>query len=131
MTVERFNPSSTHPLRAAQAWQILVGMAMNRQTVTYLRLSNLMYGGRDAPGVLSGILGHIAYFCDENRLPQLNVIVVGGDSGIPGDLIPLDPSVRDQMREAVYREVWYDIVPPSSQELADATERRRKKASRK
>jgi hypothetical protein len=43
-----FNPHSGHPARAVQAWQILVGRAMNRQTVTYDGLSRLMYGKRAA-----------------------------------------------------------------------------------
>jgi hypothetical protein len=60
--MKRFNPSSLHSDRAVQARQILVGKAMNRQTVTYLGLSNLMYR-KDAAGVLDKILGHIAYFC--------------------------------------------------------------------
>ena len=38
-----FNPSSPHPARAVQAWQIIVGIAMNRQTITYEGLSRLMY----------------------------------------------------------------------------------------
>ncbi len=54
-----FNPTSAHPERAVQAWQILVGKAMNRQTVTYLGLSRMMYQ-RNASGVLDRILGHIA-----------------------------------------------------------------------
>jgi hypothetical protein len=38
--MQRFNPSSSHPARAVQCWQILVGKAMNRQTVTYEGLSD-------------------------------------------------------------------------------------------
>ncbi len=39
--MKRFNPSSKHPARAVQAWQILVSAAMNRQTLTYKRLARL------------------------------------------------------------------------------------------
>ena len=59
--MKRFNPSSKHPARAVQAWQILVSAAMNRQTLTYKRLARLMYR-RDAPGVLDKILVHLAGF---------------------------------------------------------------------
>jgi len=38
-----FNPSSSHPDRAVQAWLILVSAAKNRQTLTYEGLSLLMY----------------------------------------------------------------------------------------
>jgi hypothetical protein len=41
--MRRFNPSSSHAARAVQCWQILVGKAKNRQTVTYKGLSELMY----------------------------------------------------------------------------------------
>ena len=49
--MREFNPSSVHPDRAVQAWQILVGAAMNRQTYTYEILSIKMYE-KKAPGVL-------------------------------------------------------------------------------
>jgi hypothetical protein len=71
-----FNPTAEHPARAVQAWQILVGKAMNRQTVTYKGLSKLMYG-KDAAGVLAAILGHIAFFCEDNDIPPLTALVVG------------------------------------------------------
>jgi hypothetical protein len=125
--VQHFNPSSDWPHRAVQAWMILVGMAMNRQTTTYTGLSDLMYG-KEAAGVLGSILGHVAYYCEDNFLPQLNVLVVGKDRGTPGDLIPLDPSDIDAIREAVYTTNWYDVVPPAAEELAAAFNSRKKKA---
>ena len=50
----QFNPNATSPARAVQAWQILVGKAMNRQTVTYEGLGELMFR-RKAAGVLDKI----------------------------------------------------------------------------
>jgi hypothetical protein len=67
--VKTFNPTAEHPARAVQAWQILVGKAMNRQTVTYEGLSKLMYG-KEAAGVLAGILGHIAFYCEDSNILQ-------------------------------------------------------------
>lgn len=116
-------------LRAAQAWQILVGMAMNRQTTTYLGLSNLMFG-HDAPGVLARILGHIAYYCEQSKLPQLNIIVVGKDRGTPGHGIPANVNETDELREAVYKCKWFDVVPPTAEELDDAWRLATKKRSR-
>jgi hypothetical protein len=58
--MKTFNPGSTHPARAVQAWQILVAKAMNRETLTYDDLSVLMYG-KKAPDVMGAILGHVAY----------------------------------------------------------------------
>ena len=57
--MRRFNPSSAHPARAIQAWQILVGAAMHSQTLTAKLLAQLMYGRPDA-GQLGDVLGHIA-----------------------------------------------------------------------
>jgi hypothetical protein len=114
-----FNPTSAHPARAAQAWQILVGKAMNRQTVTYESLSELMYR-KKAQGVLAKILGHIAYFCSSHGLPPLPVIVVGKGRGTAGEGIPVEHQALDIEREKVYAFDWYNIVPPSEDELANA-----------
>lgn len=119
-----FNPSSPHPARAVQAWQILVGKAMNRQTITYLELSKLMYG-KPAQGVLDQILGHIAYYCIDNKLPPLTSIVVGKGRGTPGHDIPVDLSQIDTQREKVYERDWYDVYPPSENELKSASDHHR------
>ncbi len=114
-----FNPTSQHPARAVQAWQILVGQAMNRQTITYLELSRRMYG-RDAAGVLDEILGHIAFYCIDSGIPPLTSIVVGKGRGTPGADIPIDPAQIDALREKVYEFDWYDLYPPSESELKAA-----------
>jgi hypothetical protein len=74
---------SEHPgdaQRALQAWGVLIGMAMRRETTTYKLLSEKMFG-REAAGVLAGILGHIQNYCQQHGLPPLNVLVVQQDSG--------------------------------------------------
>mgnify|MGYP001037999218 FL=1 len=87
---------------------------MNRQSLTYVGLSKLMFG-RQASGVLDAILGHIAFYCKEHDLPPLTSIVVNSETGVPGDGIPIQniPSVREE----VYRFDWYDILPPSAEFL--------------
>lgn len=122
MATTRFNPSASHPARAVQAWQILVGRAMNRQTVTYLGLSQLMYG-KSAPGVLDKILGHIAFFCKEEKLPPLTSVVVNKSIGVPGHAIPVEASKVDELREQVYEFDWHDVYPPSADELKAAYDR--------
>ena len=117
--MQKFNPTSSHPLRAHQAWLILVAAAMNRQTLTYLGLSQLMYQ-RKAQGVLDKVLGHIAYFCNDNGLPALTAIVVGKGRGTPGRDIPADRTRMDEIREEVYAEDWYDVVPPTPEQLKAA-----------
>jgi hypothetical protein len=114
-----FNPSCALYARAAQAWQILVGKAMNRQTLTYEALSELMYR-RKASGVLGKILGHIAFYCSDHDLPPLTTIVVNKASGLSGEGIPVNPSELDSERERVYAFDWYNIIQPSFQDLGDA-----------
>jgi hypothetical protein len=119
-----FNPSSTHPERALQAWIILVSAAKNRQTLTYEGLSILMYR-KKAAGVLDKILGHIAYFCMDNDLPALTSIVVGKNRGTPGQDIPVDRAELDKLREAVYNCDWFDLHPPSTKRLAKSFAKKR------
>ena len=117
--MKKFNPSSKHPERAVQAWQILVSGAMNRQTLTYKGLAVFMYG-REAAGVLDKILGHIALYCIDNKLPPLTSIVVGKGRGTPGQDIPIDLCELNREREKVYARNWYDIYPPSAEELHES-----------
>jgi hypothetical protein len=123
--VKTFNPTAEHPIRAIQAWQILVGKAMNRQTVTYEGLSILMYG-REAAGVLAGILGHIAYYCEENDIPPLTTLVVEKGTGRPGHRIPVDPARIDVERENIYQFDWYNLFPPSEADLVTAFKKHHK-----
>jgi hypothetical protein len=116
---KRFNPTSNHPFRAVQAWQILIGLAMNRQTTTYDLLALKMYR-RKAQGVLAHVLGHIAFYCRANRLPDLNCIVVGAQRGTAGSGIPRSRGTLDQERERVYRYDWYGLLAPTAEELAEA-----------
>lgn len=118
-----FNPHAAHPDRAVQAWQILVGKAMNRQTVTYKLLSELMYG-KAAAGVLDKVLGHVAFFCQAEGLPPITSIVVGKYGGVPGRAIPVDPDEMDERREETYRYNWYNLYPPTAHELRAAYDAR-------
>jgi hypothetical protein len=125
--VKTFNPHSAHPARALQAWQILVGKAMNRQTITYEQISQLMYG-KSAPGVLAAVLGHVAFYCNDHGLPALTAIVVNSVSGLPGAEIPVDDLRKlNEEREEVYMRDWYDVFPPSETELAAAFKHNTKK----
>jgi len=119
--MKTFNPSSKHPDRSVQAWQILVGAGMNRQTFTYESLSILMYQ-KKAAGVLDKILGHIAFYCIDNELPPLTSIVVGKGRGTPGKDIPVDQDNMDEQRERVYDFDWYNIYPPRAKKLHESFE---------
>lgn len=92
---------------------------MNRQTLTYLGLSEKMYQ-KPAQGVLDKILGHVAFYCNDNGLPALTALVVGKGRGTPGKDIPADLSKMDAIREAVYKIDWYNIVPPTPEQLKES-----------
>lgn len=119
--MQTFNPSSSMSLRAVQAWQILVHVAAERRTITYESLAYIMFE-RPAQGVLNRILGHIAFYCKDEGLPMLTVLVVNKDTGRPGNNIPLDrmPESVDTERERVYDEHWFNIVPPTVDDLRAA-----------
>jgi hypothetical protein len=115
--LKSFNPSAKREERALQAYLILIGAAHNRQTLTYKDLSLIMFGeSRQAQGVLAGILGCIAFYCQDKRLPILTTIVVNETTGDPGYGIPLSNSPA-QEREKVYATNWYHNVPPTTEEL--------------
>jgi hypothetical protein len=119
MTPKTFNPTSDHPTRALQAWQILIAAATNRQTYTYLGLSRMMYR-KMPPECWTRSLGTLVFFCQERGLPPLTAIVVGKHRGTPGHDIPMDTKTMDKQREKVYARDWYDIYPPTMKQLADA-----------
>lgn len=119
MPIVLFNPTASHAARAVQAWQILVGRARDRQTLTYESLSEVMFQ-KPAAGVLAAILGHIAFFCGDEGLPPLNCIVVGKHVGTPGHGIPTNPADVDAERERVYAYDWFNLYPPTESALKAA-----------
>ena len=114
--VKRFSDGSKNDSRALQIWQILIAAAHNRQIVTYKILAKILgYGGS---GVFGQPLGHIAYFCNQNRLPPLTCLVVNEKTGRPGKGIPVNKV--SSKREKVFNYPWFDIIPPSRIELRQA-----------
>jgi putative restriction endonuclease len=111
--VKKFSDNPTHPLRALQIWQILIGAAKSRQILTYGILADML--GYKGAGVFAQPLGHIMYYCQQNKLPPLTIIVVNQDTGIPGTgLTGADLSAD---RESVFRFDWYGLIPPSPEDL--------------
>ena len=99
--------SMTRAERALQIWQVLIGAAHNRQTLTYEMLADLIDMG--GPGVLAQPLWLVANYCAQKRLPPLTVLVVKKDTGQPStDLISQDP---DRDRERVFNQPWFQFGP--------------------
>src|SRR5262245_49584794 len=116
--VKFFHDNPTNATRAVQIWQILVAKASNRQTITYGELADILEWG--GAGVLGRPLGHIMYYCQQNGLPPLTVIVVGKAKGSPGDGLDVLPSEQNSAREKVFKHNWFDIIPPDAEELKKA-----------
>jgi hypothetical protein len=51
------------------------------------------------------------------ELALITAIVVGKKRGAPGEAIPIDLSQIDSERECVYKENWFDVYPPTADEL--------------
>ena len=95
--------------RAMQIWQILLGAAHNRQTLTYGQIAtHLSLGGA---GILSQTLDMIHQYCVSQDLPSITCLVVNQESGIPG--AGYDPAGGEgalhAIRDDVYRTNWYAI----------------------
>ncbi|KAA1160655.1 hypothetical protein EU508_09385 [Pseudoalteromonas fuliginea] len=113
----KFDEEPTLESRALQIWQILIGAAHNRQIYTYKIVSELL--GYDGSGVLNRQLGHIMYWCQQNKVPPLTILVVNEAKGIPGEGLILEGN-ESQLREKVYKYDWYNLIPPSLEELSEA-----------
>ncbi len=117
--MKTFNPHSTWSERAVQAWQILIGYAYREETITYDDLSFLMFRVY-APRIMGRILGRIAFYCDANDMPQLNVVAINKATGVPGDGIPLDYHYYEGERKRAFEFDWYDIYTPTAEDLKES-----------
>ena len=97
--------------RALQIWQVLLGLAYNRQTITYEKLAELIGMGNIAVGLTQPLI-QLMNYCKENNLPPLTILVVQKHSGIPGQgLTTIEDLNKD--REAVFNYEWYKLKPIS------------------
>jgi len=123
-----FDGLGTRESRAVQIWQILIGCAQNRQTITYEGLADLL--GFKGAGVMGPFLDPLMYWCAQHGVPPLTVLVVGKYTGRPGGGLELDGDV-DEERERVYlfaeQYSWYKVVPPTIEELTEALQKKKPK----
>jgi len=103
------------PERAMQIYQVLLGLAYNRQTITYASLAKLIGMGA---GTLAQPLGYIMRYCKANKLPPLTALVVQTKSGKPGEgLTTVKQSQLDKDREDVYNHNWFISEPVQISDL--------------
>ncbi|MGE8354210.1 MAG: hypothetical protein ACN6P5_27130 [Pseudomonas protegens] len=117
MSIELFSNAPRLPVRAMQIWQILVSKSHNRQTMTYSNLAELL--GYNGSGTLGRQLGHIMFFCEQNSLPPLTVLVVNSESGLPGSGFQHESEIP-ALRECVYNYNWFNLIPPSEADYTKA-----------
>jgi hypothetical protein len=120
---KRFEQGCRIPERALQAYLVLIGLAWNRQTITYGEISEYqMEFGHG--GILSGPLGCIMGWCHEQGLPALTVLVVNDKTGIPGDgLVTVEGENFPAAQQKVFQCNWFSLFPPSISELEEAGKR--------
>lgn len=105
-------------IRALQAWQYLIGKAAARQIVQYDELRVMMEYPTSNP--LTVILGCIMYYCQQNKLPPLTLLVVN-KAGVPGGGFTAEDQINyDQRREDVFNFPWFRVVPPSIDDFQGA-----------
>jgi putative restriction endonuclease len=117
MGLRYFADNSSNAKRALQIWLILMGHAHRRETITYGQLAQRIgFAGAQA---LARPLGCIMWYCTQNKLAPLTVLVVNKDTGAPSEgLIGVDDC--DIARERVFNYKWFDLVPPTISELRAA-----------
>lgn len=111
--VRYFADNPTNARRAQQIWLILIAAAAGRQIVTYGQLAAVI-GIKGSQPVINPLY-HIKYWCEENELPPLTVIVVNKKAGKPGSGMGLDDV--DTAQQEVFQYPWYRVVPPTVEEL--------------
>ena len=104
--------------RALQIWSLLVCAARDRRTYTYGELADAL--GMRGAGVMAKFLGPVMYYCREQKLPPLTVLVVNQDTGKPGSGLPTIEGVN-LARERVFARDWFQIEPPETDDFEEAT----------
>ena len=104
--------------RALQIWSLLVCAARDRRTYTYGELASAL--GMGGAGVMGQFLGPIMYYCREQQLPPLTVLVVNKDTGLPGSGLTTLENVNLD-RERVFAHDWFQMEPPETGDFEEAT----------
>lgn len=121
---KRIADDSRIETRALQIYSVLVGLAWNRQTITYGALSRNQMGRFGDGGILANPLGCIMGWCFESGLKPLTVLVVNDQTGEPGyGLMTVPDNDWASAQQRVFAFNWFSIFPPSLSELKEAGQR--------
>lgn len=104
----------TRVQRSLQLWQLLIGAARSRQTLTYAMAADLIGMGA---GTLAQPLDLLMRHCHRHSLPPLTVLVVNQETGQPGaGLSTLEELNRD--RERMFNYPWFQLPPLQADDLS-------------
>ena len=101
--------------RAVQLYQILIGYAARRQTVTYLELAKLIGWGSGRP--LNRPLGYIMFWCEAKKLPPLTALVVDASTGLPGIGFTSAAGMFRRAQQKIFKQDWYAFFVPTVKQL--------------
>ena len=95
--------------RSCQIWSLLICAARERKTYTYGDVAKIL--GYSGAGVMGNQLGPIMFYCKDNGLPPLTVLVVNQETGLPGEGLSTLEEVNID-REKVFNFDWFSLEPP-------------------
>ncbi len=103
--------------RSLQIWTLLVCAARERKSYTYGEIAEIL--GMGGAGVMAQFPGPIMWYCKDNGLPPLTVLVVKQETGLPGEgLCTLNEVNSD--REQVFNYDWFALDPPKTEDFKKA-----------
>lgn len=100
--------------RALQIWQVLIGLASNRQIITNGLLGQIIEV--ESVRTIGTYLDPVKRYCSKNGLPPLTILVVNIAKG-PAGKGSTTAHNENLDRENVFDYDWYDLYPPSEKDF--------------
>ena len=110
------DPQMSTYQRALQFWSVLVFAAREQKVITYEMLGQ-MTGMANEQG---RELGHILHYCQQQKLPLLNLLVVNKDSGRPNEGCGADLTDLPAQQARVFVYDWLKHGVPEIEEFQKA-----------
>ena len=107
--------------RVQHVWSLLVCAARDRKTYTYGGLADAL-GIPGGARAMRHYLAPVMYYCREQQLPPLTVLVVNRETGLPGEGLTTLENVNLD-REKVFAYKWFQREPPKTGDFEEATTR--------
>jgi hypothetical protein len=102
--------------RAQQFWSVLAFAAREQKVVSYEMLSQLTGMAQEC----GRELGHIYYYCVDQKLPLLNLLAVSKESGKPGHGCPTSVADLPSQQARVFIYDWFEHGAPSADDFRRA-----------